>query len=222
MAIDTSILTGSGGYIDYIKSSTGDYIFPITKIESIYDNSGNTLQSILDNKQPAGSYLGSSATAVAANKLATTRTLTIGNTGKSFDGSGNVSWSLSEIGAAASSHTHNYAGSSSAGGNANAAVKLVTARTLTIGSKGKTFDGSANISWTLAEIGAAASSHTHNYAGSSSAGGNANAAVKLVTARSISIGGASNTFNGTSNISWGAKLVAVQSGTPGTTYLWAY
>ena len=42
-----------------------------------------------------------------ATKLATARTLTIGNTGKIFDGSGNVSWSLSEIGAAAASHgTH--------------------------------------------------------------------------------------------------------------------
>ena len=38
----------------------------------------------------------------------TARTLTIGNTGKSVNGSGNVSWSLSEIGAAASSHTHSY------------------------------------------------------------------------------------------------------------------
>lgn len=68
-----------------------------------------------------------------------------------------------DIGAATSSHTHNYAGSSSTGGNANAAVKLATARTLTIGSTGKTFDGSANVSWSLSEIGAAAASHTHSY-----------------------------------------------------------
>ena len=47
----------------------------------------------------------------------------------------------SEIGAAASSHTHNYAGSSSAGGNANAAVKLATARTI----NGTNFDGTENI-----------------------------------------------------------------------------
>ncbi|MBY0418267.1 MAG: hypothetical protein K2W88_09440, partial [Pararheinheimera sp.] len=33
---------------------------------------------------------------------------------------------------------------------------LATARTLTIGSTGKTFDGSANVSWTVAEIGAIA------------------------------------------------------------------
>ena len=57
--------------------------------------------------------------------------------------------------------------SSSISGNAATATTLATARTLTIGSTGKTFNGSANVSWTLAEIGAqaagsyAASSHTH-------------------------------------------------------------
>lgn len=51
-------------------------------------------------------------------------------------------------------HTHNYAGSSSAGGSATSANKLATARTLTIGNTGKTFDGSANVSWNLSEIGA--------------------------------------------------------------------
>jgi len=36
-----------------------------------------------------------------------------------------------------------------------------TGRTLTIGSTGKSVDGSANVSWSLAEIGAAATSHNH-------------------------------------------------------------
>ena len=40
-----------------------------------------------------------SGNAGTATKWATARTLTIGNTGKSVDGSGNVSWSISEIGA---------------------------------------------------------------------------------------------------------------------------
>ena len=40
-----------------------------------------------------------SGIAGTATKLATARTLTIGNTGKTFNGSGNVSWSISEIGA---------------------------------------------------------------------------------------------------------------------------
>lgn len=55
---------------------------------------------------------------------------------------------VSEIGAAASSHTHNYAGSSSTGGNANAAVKLATARTISLGgilSGSASFDGSGNV-----------------------------------------------------------------------------
>ena len=73
------------------------------------------------------------------------------------------------------SHTHNYAGSSSAGGNANAAVKLATARTIngtsfngsanittanwgtartiTVGNTGKSVNGSGNVSWSLGEIG---------------------------------------------------------------------
>lgn len=88
-------------------------------------------------------------------------------------------------GKASTGHTHNYAGSSSAGGNANAAVKLATARTingtsfdgtanittanwgtsrtLTIGNTGKSVNGSGNVSWSLSEIGAAAITHTHSY-----------------------------------------------------------
>ena len=133
--------------------------------------------------------------AITTANWGTTRTITIGNTGKSVNGSGNVSWSLSEIGAAATSHTHNYAGSSSAGGaatsalactgNSATATKLATARTIngtsfdgsgaittanwgtartiTIGSTGKSVNGSGNVSWSLSEIGAAAASHTHSY-----------------------------------------------------------
>lgn len=49
-----------------------------------------------------------SGNAGTASRLATARTLTIGNSGKTFDGSGDVHWSLSDIGAAASSHWHDY------------------------------------------------------------------------------------------------------------------
>jgi len=48
----------------------------------------------------------------------------------------------------------NISGGGGGGGNAATATALETARTLTIGSTGKTFDGSANVAWTLAEIGA--------------------------------------------------------------------
>ncbi|MFM4814670.1 phage tail fiber protein [Aeromonas dhakensis] len=43
--------------------------------------------------------LGLNANAVSATKLATARTLTVGGTGKAFDGTANLSWSLAEIGA---------------------------------------------------------------------------------------------------------------------------
>ena len=45
---------------------------------------------------------------ITTSNWGTTRTLTIGNTGKSVNGSANVSWSLAEIGAAAASHNHSY------------------------------------------------------------------------------------------------------------------
>ena len=76
---------------------------------NVYDEAGmkalrsytSTLQSATDhgNVSYAKSAGSCSGNAGSATKLATARTLTIGSTGKSFDGSGNVSWTLSEIGA---------------------------------------------------------------------------------------------------------------------------
>ena len=73
------------------------------------------------------------------------------------------------IGAAASSHTHNYAGSSSAGGAANSVKSSLTVQLnggTTEGTNKFTFNGSAakTINITPALIGAAAASHTHTKA----------------------------------------------------------
>ena len=46
--------------------------------------------------------------------------------------------------------------------NVASASQLYTARTLTVGSTGKTFNGTEDVSWSLSEIGAAASNHNHN------------------------------------------------------------
>ena len=87
--------------------------------------------------------------------------------------------------AAAKNHTHNYAGSNSAGGAANSVANALSIQ-LNNGAA-TTFNGSAakSINITPAAIGAAASGHTHSYAGSASVGGAANSAVKLATARSV-------------------------------------
>lgn len=47
-------------------------------------------------------------------------------------------------------------------GNADTADKWKTPRTFTIGTVGKTVDGSSNISWTLDELGVAAGNHNHD------------------------------------------------------------
>lgn len=90
-----------------------------------------------------------------ADKLTTARKIG----GVSFDGSADID--LPGV---------NKAGNQSTTGNAATATKLKTARTLTIGSKGKTFDGSADVSYTLDEIGVAAKGHTHDAATTSANG----------------------------------------------------
>ena len=70
-------------------------------------------------------------------------------------------------GKANSSHTHNYAGSSSAGGVANSAAKLSTARTLSANDDyimSMSFDGSANVSTNLRAYNSVITiSNTNNY-----------------------------------------------------------
>ena len=63
----------------------------------------------MESTTPNATVTSSDISIVAsANTLSTTRTFTIGSSSKTFNGSANVAWSLSEIGAAASNHTHNY------------------------------------------------------------------------------------------------------------------
>lgn len=104
---------------------------------------------------------------------------------------------------AAKSHTHNYAGSSSAGGAATSANKLSTARTISLTGSvtgSGSFDGSGNLSITTttnhSHSGYASSSHTHNYAGSSSPGGAATSALTIsASAPQLAAAGESNNIN---------------------------
>ena len=161
------------------KSATG--LFPV-------DNNANAMISFNRHSGPHASQLGFSSNGKIYYRFGNATAITDSTAWQQIYTSVNKP-TASDIGAAASSHgTHvtysstapKVAGTASAGsesavargdhvhaaqtsvsGNAGTATKLATARTLTIGSTGKTFDGSANVSWTLAEIGAAASSHSH-------------------------------------------------------------
>ena len=140
----------------------------ITGVELAYlDGVTENIQTQLNNKSPSThnhdtSYLGIDATAAAAIKLATARNITIGDAIRSFDGSTDISFTLSQIGAASANHNHDgvYL---PIGGTAAAATKLATSRAITIGNASRSFDGSAPISFTLSDIGAAAANHSHSY-----------------------------------------------------------
>lgn len=105
------------------------------------------LQAALDGK------LDTTGSAATATKLATARTIG----GVSFDGSANIS--LPGVDTAG---TQNTTGS---------AAKWTTARTFTLGATGKSVDGSGNVAWTLAEMGAAADNAVLKLTGAQTAAG---------------------------------------------------
>ena len=205
-----------------------------------------------------GNLSGNANTATSASmadELSNSRTFTIGNTAKYFNGSGNVSWTLAEIGAAAADHTHSGYLSTSGGtisgaltpswnstidlgtsslrfrniyattfvgnlsGNANTATsasmadELSNSRTFTIGNTAKYFNGSGNVSWTLAEIGAAAANHTHSgYIGAS--GGTITGTLTVSGTLNVtgSATGIKKTYSGTLSTSWsGSKAPYTQT-----------
>lgn len=97
--------------VDNSGSTANTFIFQ--KSADSGSNWTNLLTIANDGKITATTFVGAlsgnattATTASKADRLTTGRTLTIGNTGKEFAGNANVSWSLSEIGAASSSHTH--------------------------------------------------------------------------------------------------------------------
>lgn len=114
-----------------------------------------------------------SLTASDVGAVPTTRTVN----GKEL--SGNITLLPGDIGAAPVLHTHNYAGSSTPGGAANSVVGnlIIQFNGTSQGAYNGASDKTLNI--TAAAIGAALGSHTHNYAGSVTPGGDATNALRL-------------------------------------------
>lgn len=82
----------------------------IHRVTGAGSNIGVTINMENVSALPSGytqvSYGYNSNYAVSASRWTTARTFTIGNTGKTVDGTVSVSWSIAEIGAAPASHTH--------------------------------------------------------------------------------------------------------------------
>ena len=138
------ILLGHGNQ-DYMNFYEWGGLFQFYKSRSGTDT---LLGKITENGWEGNVRGNLSGVASQATKLQNARNITVGNTKRSFDGTADIAFSLSDIGASASGHTHNYAGSSSAGGNAYAALKLATARTVSANTDfimNFSFDGSKDV-----------------------------------------------------------------------------
>lgn len=166
-------------FVDEIKSYTDDAVSTKANTSHTHSISNVTnLQSSLDAKQAT---ITGAATTITGSNLTASRALVSDSSGKVAVSAvtstelGYLDGVTSAIqtqldGKAASGHTHNYAGSSSAGGAATSANKVN--KTLTVqlnggsteGTNKFTFDGSAakSMNITASSVGAAASSHTHD------------------------------------------------------------
>lgn len=152
-----------------VRSWVAPYSHPATHAQSVIDSSSGWITTALAGKQAAGSYLTTTGTAADSAKLGgqlPSYYAQAGHThnyaGSSTPGgaattalacTGNAATATTAASCTGNSATATTA--SSCSGNAATATALATARTLTIGSKANTFDGSADKAWTLAEIGAA-------------------------------------------------------------------
>lgn len=100
----------------YVQPSSG--LLVATTFKGSLSGNASTATKLQTSKTINGTAF-DGTTNITTTNWGTARNITIGNAKKSINGSVDMSWNLSEIGAAATSHTHNYAGSSSAGGAAN-------------------------------------------------------------------------------------------------------
>ena len=117
---ELEIATGfSGNQPIYVRQYNGNNYSTIARTLTLLDSSGNTkFPGTLTASKISGALTGNASTAtslqtartingtsfngtanITTANWGTARTLTVGNTGKSVNGSANVSWSLSEIGA---------------------------------------------------------------------------------------------------------------------------
>lgn len=157
------------------------------------NQTGNTTIALTDNNSWRGiqnNLTSTSATdslSAAQGKVLNDKFASYVPTSRTVNGkalSANISLNASDVGASASGHTHNYV--KDAGNNSSNTTFAYSKAGMNYG------DYAWLAGWNGYELRAVAKSqfatagHTHNYAGSSSAGGSANSAVKLATARTVS------------------------------------
>lgn len=137
------VIAGGGG-----GGGGGDVVGPASATDgavALFDGATGKLLKVAGKGLSTEDYTTaekSKLAGVAAGAQVNTVTSVAGKTGA-------VTLSKADVGLANADNT------SDASKSVLSATKLTTARTLTIGSAGKSFDGSAALSWSLSEIGAA-------------------------------------------------------------------
>jgi hypothetical protein len=127
----------------------------------------NTAVTLKTTRAINGTNFNGSAAITTAN-WGTSRNLSIGGTSKAVDGSAAVTWTEAEIAANTAVTLKTTRAINGTDFNGSAAITTAnwgTARTLTIGATGKSVNGSAAVSWTLAELGAAATGTANTFSG---------------------------------------------------------
>lgn len=168
--------------------------------------SGNatTANTLTTARTINGTSFNGSSNITTAN-WGTARNIQIGNTSKSVNGSANVTWSLSEIGAAAASHTHSYLPLS--GGTVSGTITVSGESIFHNGTYTDPWNGTACAIKTSGhvavggQIKATSTVTAPTFAGALS--GNATTATKLQSARTIALGGilsGSASFDGSGNV----------------------
>lgn len=105
LKLDGNNVLHTGNYNNYSPTKTGGGASGTWGI-SVSGNSATTTKLITARSINGTNFDGTGNITTAT--WGTARNITIGNTKKSVNGSADVSWSLSEIGAAAASHSHSY------------------------------------------------------------------------------------------------------------------
>ena len=212
LIVDDTKLNQDAGYVEYTAGSASRV--PWSGVSGKPTTLGGYGITDAAAKNHTHNYAGSTSAGGAANSVANSLSIQLnGGAATTFNGSAakSINITASSVGAASSGHTHNYAGSTSAGGAANIAAKLQTYKpdstTETYGDRYPLYaqwqsDSYVKLKCDGYTVGT-------DYANSS---GSANSAVKLATARSISLGGdlsGSATFDGSANITISASVTAM-------------
>ena len=212
LIVDDTKLDQDAGYVEYTAGSASRV--PWSGVSGKPTTLGGYGITDAAAKNHTHNYAGSTSAGGAANSVANSLSIQLnGGAATTFNGSAakSINITASSVGAASSGHTHNYAGSTSAGGAANIAAKLQTYKqdstTETYGDRYPLYVQWQNDSYVKLKC----DGYTvgTDYANSS---GSANSAVKLATARTISLGGdlsGSATFDGSANITISASVTAM-------------